>query len=542
MMSACGFAAPVGVLPAGAPNSLVQDGDRWVCLGDSITALNSYPPLLERVFRHYHPKANLTVINSGQGGDTAGDSPEKLADRVLKHKPTIVSIMYGMNEAINEWKPNTDKSLVQTRYRKALTYMARTLKKQGITVLLMSPTPTDPSAHSYFTLDKTVPFLRECAVIMREVAGAEGVYYVPVQEEFSTFQERLPVGVMLSPDGVHPASLGQYNIARSLWQFAGFNKPLKTGKRPTLKPDLVPSAPIKATLSSRFVKTDAAGVELSLTCDKPVTTTVTWSLGESRGQQKLELAAGSTPWKLLLPAALLPTRNGQSALLLMDFSVGNADNFYLLDLCRTAVLHLQNDKVSGVVETGSTPNRQIATWEAQRLGSDLLLNFNVSTSRIESNNVWPFARDGLNLMLDFRPTERFADIGVDREVTQAFLNVRDTPFFSVGLRAWTGLGMDFAAATAGGRTPDGYSAQMLIHDNFDLHTPVDIANRDFIGLLVGVAMHDLDSTKSDLSITTNQKNDGTVSLYANNLMILDLKNKIEGDAIINAYLTEAYVR
>lgn len=120
--------------------SLVRDGDRWVCLGDSITALNCYPPLLSRVFNHYHPEATLTVINSGASGTTASADPAKLAENVLRHKPTVVSIMYGMNEAINSWPPGQDKAPIQENYRKALTYMARTLKAQGITVLLMSPT------------------------------------------------------------------------------------------------------------------------------------------------------------------------------------------------------------------------------------------------------------------------------------------------------------------------------------------------------------------------------------------------------------------
>ena len=118
---------------------------------------------------------------------------------------------------------------------------------------------------------------------------------------------------------------------------------------------------------------------------------------------------------------------------------------------------------------------------------------------------------------------------------------REKPFFAVGLRAWTGHGMDFAAATAGERTATGYTVHLLIKDGFNLHTPVKLSNRDFVGLLVAVAQHATPDGKPGFSITANQSNDLPVNLYANNLPILDLKNKIPGDSIINAHLTAAYV-
>lgn len=519
--------------------SLLRDGDRWVCLGDSITAFNCYPPLLSRVFQHYHPEATLTVINSGQGGDTASADPAKLTDRVLKHKPTIVSIMYGMNEAINIWQPGRDKAPIQENYRKALTYMARTLKAQGITVLLMSPTPTDPAARSYFTLDKTVLFLQEEAEIMREVAQAEGVHYVPVQESYAAFQEQLPRGIVLTADGVHPSSLGQYSIAHSLWQYAGFDKPLGTG--PRVGVTAAQPMPVSATLSSRFVKTDAAGIELTLTADAATTVEATWTIGKLRKQETLKLTAGKNQWTIPVPSDQLPARNGQSADLLVDLRVGSADRLFIIDLCRTQVLHLKDNRVNGVIdaEQDRPEGKRLATWELQRVGEALQLNFEVFAKDIMPNGVWPFERDGLNLMLDFRPTARFADIGVDREVTQTFLNVRAEPFFSVGLRAWTGIGMDSAATASGARTPTGYTVQMLINENFDLHTPVKLSDRDFVGVLVQVAHHPTVNGKPNLVITANQRNDQPVYLFANNLMILDLRNKLPGDEIINAHLTSA---
>ncbi|HEY3378733.1 MAG TPA: GDSL-type esterase/lipase family protein [Armatimonadota bacterium] len=517
------------------PN-LVHDGDRWVCLGDSITAMNCYPPVLERVFKHYHPEANFTVINSGVGGDVASDDPQKLTNRVLKYNPTIVSIMYGMNEAINIWHLGQPKAPVQENYRKCLTYMVRTLRAKHITVLLMSPTLTDPSCHSFFVLEQTIPFLKECAQIMREVAQAEGAHYVPVQEDLEAFALAQPAGVAMTADGVHPAALGQYRMARSLWEYCGFAGPMNVTSKRKTRP--TPALPVTAALASRFVQTNATGVALTLTADKPLTVTASWSIGDLHKQETLKLVAGANSWNVPVPADHLPARNGQNSSLLVDLRAGEADTLYFIDLCRTQVLHLVDNRVSGTVDS-DTDGKRLATWQVQRLGESLFFNCEVIDAEINPEGFWPFGRDGLNLMFDFRPTARFADLGIDREVYQAFLNVREQPSFAVGLRAWTGQGLDFASTVGGARTPTGYTVQLFIHDNFNPLTPVKLSTRDFVGLLVAVDDLAVVNKAPKMTITTNQRNDYPVNVAANNLMILDLKNKLPGEQIINAHLFAA---
>ncbi len=151
-------------------------------------------------------------------------------------------------------------------------------------------------------------------------------------------------------------------------------------------------------------------------------------------------------------------------------------------------------------------------------------------------------RDGFNLMFDFRPTAQFAGISVDREVHQTLLNVYEKPFFAIGLRGWSGAHMGYAAIASGAKTPTGYATQLFINENFTLHNPVNLAARDFLGLLVGVNDADANTAnpKSNvLSITSNQRNDYGVNLYANNLMVIDLKSKLHGDSTINVHLYPA---
>ena len=56
----------------------------------------------------------------------------------------------------------------------------------------MTPTLTDEGFNSgIYELKGTREFLRRCARIVREVAAAEGVFWLPVQEEFESFQSLL---------------------------------------------------------------------------------------------------------------------------------------------------------------------------------------------------------------------------------------------------------------------------------------------------------------------------------------------------------------
>lgn len=510
--------------------NLVRPGDRWLCLGDSITAVNGYPRILERLFHHHHPHVDFQVINSGMHGDVASDDPDKLAERVLRHQPSIVSIMYGMNEAINGWQTGQPAQPVLDDYRRKMTWLARTLQTHGMSVLLLSPTQTDPTCRSYFTLEKTGPFLRQCAEIVREVAAAEGALYIPIQEMFAVYQDGLPGGVSLTSDGVHPAALGQYVIASTLATRCGFDMHLDpSGVRSVVEP--APVLPVRVQLARRFLDDANAGVELLVTTAAAIEVDLLATIGDRRHQETLHFVAGTSRWVLPVPKRLRPMRDGQATDMLVELRRGAERSMHLIDLCRTRVLHLEQDRTEGTL-VRERDGRHLADWRIHRQEGSLSLEFEVYVASIYAEHIWPFARDGLNLMFDFRPTERFADIGIDREVTQLFLNVREHPFFSIGVRAWSGLGLDLAATAAGARTSTGYTARLFIHDNFNLHTSVQLDKRDFVGLLIAVAEHE----DSSLGITANQCNDHPVNLYANNLMIIDLKRSLAGPYTTNVHL------
>ena len=76
-----------------------------VCLGDSVTGvyyhtggLRAYPELLELALRHVHPEASIRVINAGISGHTTTEGLLRLENDVLLHRPTLVTISFGLND------------------------------------------------------------------------------------------------------------------------------------------------------------------------------------------------------------------------------------------------------------------------------------------------------------------------------------------------------------------------------------------------------------------------------------------------------------
>ena len=86
------------VTPLKAPEFLVQDGDVWVMVGDSITWQNLYTVYLEAFVRARYPQMKLATVNSGCSGETFIGAQIRWKTSITNHNPTLVMVDYGMND------------------------------------------------------------------------------------------------------------------------------------------------------------------------------------------------------------------------------------------------------------------------------------------------------------------------------------------------------------------------------------------------------------------------------------------------------------
>jgi len=90
---------------------------------------HSYPALLQRLLNEQVPKASVSVINRGIGGQDAPEELARLDADVLAIRPQLVIWQVGANGAVRDASPAGFKKLVQEGIAK--------LKSAGTDIILM---------------------------------------------------------------------------------------------------------------------------------------------------------------------------------------------------------------------------------------------------------------------------------------------------------------------------------------------------------------------------------------------------------------------
>lgn len=88
--------------------------------------------------------SSLSVYNAGVGGNTTRDALKRFERDVLAHRPRVVVISFGINDAaVDVWKspPATSPRVPLEDYRKNLVTLAESAAKAGAKVIFMTPNP-----------------------------------------------------------------------------------------------------------------------------------------------------------------------------------------------------------------------------------------------------------------------------------------------------------------------------------------------------------------------------------------------------------------
>jgi lysophospholipase L1-like esterase len=128
-----------------APSSFaLHDGDRVVFYGDSITQDGGYGSFVEEYCRTRYPHMNLRFYNAGVGGDTvrggiSGPIGLRLDRDLFRHKPTVVTIMLGMNDGgYRKLEPAT-LAAFSDGYRSIVSQIRKSLPDARIYLIRSSP-------------------------------------------------------------------------------------------------------------------------------------------------------------------------------------------------------------------------------------------------------------------------------------------------------------------------------------------------------------------------------------------------------------------
>jgi len=246
----------------------VVDATRIVAFGDSIPYgwllpyQQSYPTILEKRLRQTHPDWKIRVINAGVPGNTAVLGWMRLERDVLRYRPHLVLVGFGLNDAnlartsydeqreevmyarltpfgrmkallrksallgglmdlCKQWgrhipRPTPQKepvrqSLPRTSARAfeiALTEIARKCQQCGAEVVFL--TTTRVSKHMYPRASQRLRTLEAYNEIIRQVAARQRTHVIDL---YRLLENRDDWEQMLANDGVHLTAAGQRMVA-----------------------------------------------------------------------------------------------------------------------------------------------------------------------------------------------------------------------------------------------------------------------------------------------------------------------------------------
>ena len=201
---------------------------RIVAFGDSITngvglakvsEADTFRDILQRKLTEKLGQT-VEVVNAGVNGDVVTLAAKRLEKDVLAHKPDIVTIMFGGNEA-GFYRPNTNgfadtPRVGRKEFAATLEKIVDRLQAARIKVVLMTcPPMTERYWGAYLKpyQDHGINFLvKDYAQAMREVAAKKDVPLIDVYREFEKDSDTLDY----FPDGLHPDPRGHRMIAELL--------------------------------------------------------------------------------------------------------------------------------------------------------------------------------------------------------------------------------------------------------------------------------------------------------------------------------------
>jgi lysophospholipase L1-like esterase len=205
-------------------NFYLKDGDRVVFYGDSITEQRLYTTFAETYVVTRFPQLQVSFVHSGVGGDRvtggwAGPIDVRLPRDVFAYKPTVMTIMLGMNDgSYRAFDPAIFKTY-STGYQHIVDSVKSTLL--GVRMTLIQPSPYDDVTRPAgfeggynAVLVRYGQFVKELAQKEKLDVADLNASVVAALEKAKTTDPKTAEKII--QDRVHPSPSGQLLMAEAL--------------------------------------------------------------------------------------------------------------------------------------------------------------------------------------------------------------------------------------------------------------------------------------------------------------------------------------
>ena len=220
----------LGLLSLGTPLEAsvppFQHGDRVAFIGDSITHGGRYHSDIYLYHATRFPNQPFVVHNCGISGDTAPGTNIRFESDIAVHRPTVATIMLGMNDAYG-WAFDPSLALQEKisaqassydQYTQAMNQMAKRLAKMDCRMVFIKPSIYDQTAvldqknlvGKNDQLGRFAEYIDELAIKY----GASVVdFHTPMSVINHVIQVSDPSATIVGADRVHPGIPGHLVMA-----------------------------------------------------------------------------------------------------------------------------------------------------------------------------------------------------------------------------------------------------------------------------------------------------------------------------------------
>jgi lysophospholipase L1-like esterase len=219
-------------------------GDRVVFLGNSITSNGEFHHNIRLYYQTRFPTKNIQFFNAGVSGDVTSGILRRIDEDVMKHKPTHVIIMIGMNDVERGWygqypTSNTDTLLKRQqaieKYKINLEKIVNQFLAKNVKLVLQKPSIYDQTGHLKAKNNLGVnDALKICANFIEVLSKKYKIpaidYWGLMTAKNKELQKTDKTKTIISNDRVHPGAVGHLLMT---YQF------LKTTKSPSIVSSVV---------------------------------------------------------------------------------------------------------------------------------------------------------------------------------------------------------------------------------------------------------------------------------------------------------------
>jgi lysophospholipase L1-like esterase len=230
LVVSCGMISPCLEL-ARAQGFYLKAGDTVVLYGDSITQQDLYNQWVEFYTTTRFPSMRVHFYGAGVGGDRVtggggGTIDERLERDLFPHKPTVVTVMLGMNDG--GYRTTTEE--IEATYTKGFEHLLESIRAHspGARITLLGPSPYDEVTRPQMFPGGYNRVLLHFADLDRDLAQKFSATFIGLNSPVVSAIQRAQVidpliAKMLLPDRVHPDPVAHWVMAEALLK--GWNAP-----------------------------------------------------------------------------------------------------------------------------------------------------------------------------------------------------------------------------------------------------------------------------------------------------------------------------